>query len=124
MQERTVEQLFNVSVALYQDSREFVIGNAQLPLEDLNDLVKDYDAKTGGYIVKEEKAVLELSTEQFSELKREYEKEVELKDVLQSETDQSTDDITYNIDTADVGGWKDIHLIRFAHLLKRDAKDL
>ena len=51
-------QLFNVSVALYQDSREFVIGNAQLPLEDLNDLVKDYDAKTGGYIVKEEKAVL------------------------------------------------------------------
>ena len=51
-------QLFNVSVALYQDSREFVIGNAQLPLEDLNDLVKDYNAKTGGYVVKEEKAVL------------------------------------------------------------------
>ena len=35
--------LFNLSVALYQDNREFIIGNAQLPMEDLADLVLDHD---------------------------------------------------------------------------------
>ena len=51
-------QLFNISVALYKDNREFVIGNAQLPLEDLNDLVRDHNEKSGGYDRKDEKATL------------------------------------------------------------------
>ena len=41
-----------------KDNREFIIGNAQLPMEDLSDLVKDYQMKTGGYHKKEDKAVL------------------------------------------------------------------
>ena len=47
-----------MSVALYQDNREFIIGNAQLPMEDLADLVKDYQDKSGGYQRKDDKAVL------------------------------------------------------------------
>lgn len=43
-------QLFNISLALYQENREFVIGNAQLPLEDLIDLVDDYNNETGGFV--------------------------------------------------------------------------
>ena len=35
-----------------------MIGNAQLPLEDLIDLVNDYNAETGGFIASQEKAVL------------------------------------------------------------------
>jgi len=50
--------LFNMSVVLYQDSREYVIGNAQLPMEDLSDLVKDYQDKARGYEKKEDKAML------------------------------------------------------------------
>ena len=41
--------LFNLSLALYQEGREFVIGNAQLPMEDLADLVKDYEDKQRSY---------------------------------------------------------------------------
>lgn len=51
-------QLFNISLALYQENREFVIGNAQLPLEDLIDLVNDYNNETGGFVASQEKAVL------------------------------------------------------------------
>jgi len=50
--------LFNISVALYQDNREFVIGNAQLPMEDLADLVRDHDERERSYQRKEDKAVL------------------------------------------------------------------
>ena len=50
--------LFNLSVALYQDSREFVIGNAQLPMEDLADLVRDHDERARSYVRKDQKAVL------------------------------------------------------------------
>ena len=35
-----------------------MIGNAQLPLEDLIDLVNDYNNETGGFVVSQEKAVL------------------------------------------------------------------
>ena len=41
--------LFNISVVVYADQREFVIGNAQMPIEDLCDLVEDYDKQHGGY---------------------------------------------------------------------------
>ena len=50
--------LFNISVALYQDNREFVIGNAQLPMEDLADLVRDHDERARSYVRKEQKSVL------------------------------------------------------------------
>lgn len=50
--------LFNISVALYQEGREFVIGNAQLPMEDLVDLIKDHDQKARSYVRKEQKSVL------------------------------------------------------------------
>ena len=47
-----------MSLVLYQDSREFVIGNSQLPIEDLCDLVSDFENKKGGFDRKECKAVL------------------------------------------------------------------
>lgn len=50
--------LFNLSLALYQDGREFVIGNAQLPMEDLADLVIDYEQKQRSYNRKDQKAVM------------------------------------------------------------------
>lgn len=36
--------LFNMSVVIYDNSKEFVIGNAQLPIEDLIDMVDHYNA--------------------------------------------------------------------------------
>lgn len=45
-------------MALYQDNREFIIGNSQLPLEDLIQLVKDYNTEVGSFVAKEEKAIL------------------------------------------------------------------
>jgi hypothetical protein len=36
-------QMFNISVVMYQNNQEFVIGNAQMPIEDLCDLVTDYE---------------------------------------------------------------------------------
>ena len=41
------EELFNMSIALFQDNREYIIGNAHLPIEDLVDLIGQYDAKNG-----------------------------------------------------------------------------
>jgi len=43
------EELFNMSIALFQDNREYIIGNAHLPIEDLVDLIGQYDAKNGTY---------------------------------------------------------------------------
>lgn len=36
--------LFNISVVIYDSNKEFVIGNAQLPIEDILDIVNNYDA--------------------------------------------------------------------------------
>jgi hypothetical protein len=33
------EELFNMSIALFQDNREYIIGNAHLPIEDLIDTI-------------------------------------------------------------------------------------
>lgn len=33
------EELFNMSIALYQDNREYIIGNSHLPIEDLIDVI-------------------------------------------------------------------------------------
>ena len=33
------EELFIMSVALFQDNREYIIGNAHLPIEDLVDTI-------------------------------------------------------------------------------------
>lgn len=51
-------QLFNISLALYQEGREFVIGNAQLPLEDISDLVNDFNNETNTFVASQERAVL------------------------------------------------------------------
>lgn len=51
--------LFNLSLVLYQDNHEFVIGNAQLPMEDLADLVRDHDAKTRSFDRKSGRALLD-----------------------------------------------------------------
>jgi len=36
--------LFNISVVIFDNRKEFVIGNAQLPIEDLIDVVDNYQA--------------------------------------------------------------------------------
>jgi len=43
-------QMFNISVLLYQNQQEFVIGNAQMPIEDLCDLVTDYEDCKNQYV--------------------------------------------------------------------------
>ena len=43
------EELFNISIALYQDNREFIVGNAHLPIEDLIDTIEQYQSKSGTY---------------------------------------------------------------------------
>lgn len=52
------EELFNISIALYQDNREFIVGNAHLPIEDLIDTIEQYDNKTGTYSRKDKKTRL------------------------------------------------------------------
>jgi len=34
--------MFNLSVVVYEDSKEFVVGNAQLPIEDIVELISGY----------------------------------------------------------------------------------
>jgi len=43
------EELFNMSIALFQDNREYIIGNAHLPIEDLVETICQYEAKTGTF---------------------------------------------------------------------------
>jgi len=43
---------------LYQDNREFIVGNAHLPIEDLIDTIEQYDNKTGTYSRKDKKTHL------------------------------------------------------------------
>ena len=52
------QQMFNLSVVLYQQNQEFVIGNAQMPIEDLCDLVRDYDDCKNQYVRKSDTAVM------------------------------------------------------------------
>ena len=37
--------LFNLSLVIYDNNKEFVIGNAQLPIEDLIDVVDNYQSQ-------------------------------------------------------------------------------
>jgi hypothetical protein len=54
------EGLFNVSVVLYDSvNREYVIGNAQLPVEDLTDTVQNYNEQVGTYQRSTDKAFLQ-----------------------------------------------------------------
>jgi hypothetical protein len=54
------EGLFNVSIVLYDSAnREYVIGNAQLPVEDLTDTVANYNERVGTYQKTTDKALLQ-----------------------------------------------------------------
>ena len=46
----TKGSLFNISLVVFQDQKEFVIGNAQMPIEDILDLVEDYEKQKRGYL--------------------------------------------------------------------------
>jgi len=52
------EELFNMSIALFQDNREYIIGNAHLPIEDLIDTILQFENKNGTYDQKEKKTHL------------------------------------------------------------------
>lgn len=43
------EELFNISIALFQDNREYIIGNAHLPIEDLVETISQFEGKHGTY---------------------------------------------------------------------------
>lgn len=43
------EELFNMSIALYQDNREYIIGNSHLPIEDLIEMIQQFETKTGSF---------------------------------------------------------------------------
>ena len=36
------DNMFSLSLVLYDEGREFVIGNAHLPIEDIVDLIENY----------------------------------------------------------------------------------
>jgi hypothetical protein len=50
--------MFNISLVLYDNYKEFVIGNCQLPIEDLVDLVDSYNSKIEGDVIPSEKQTL------------------------------------------------------------------
>ena len=52
------EELFNMSIALYQDNREYIIGNSHLPIEDLIDTILQFEQKNGTYDRKAKKSSL------------------------------------------------------------------
>ena len=52
------EELFNMSIALFQDNREYIIGNAHLPIEDLIDTILQFENKNGTYDRLEQKTNL------------------------------------------------------------------
>jgi hypothetical protein len=52
------EELFNMSIALFQDNREYIIGNAHLPIEDLIDTILQFENKNGTYDRQEKKTHL------------------------------------------------------------------
>lgn len=52
------EELFSIQICLYQDSREYVIGNAHLPIEDLVDTIVQHEGRTGNYDSRDKKTKL------------------------------------------------------------------
>ena len=52
------EELFNISIALYNENREYVIGNSHLPIEDLIDTITQFDTRSGTYNRKTKKTTL------------------------------------------------------------------
>ena len=52
------EELFNISVSLYQDNREYVIGNSHLPIEDLVETIMHHEQRQGSYNKESKKATL------------------------------------------------------------------
>lgn len=52
------EELFNMSIALYQDNREYIIGNSHLPIEDLIDVIMQYEQKNGTFNNRSKKSSL------------------------------------------------------------------
>lgn len=52
------EELFNMSIALYQDNREYIIGNSHLPIEDLIDVILQFEQKNGTYNPRTKKSSL------------------------------------------------------------------
>lgn len=52
------EELFNLSIALFQDNREYIIGNAHLPIEDLVDTIQQFESKNGTYDRKTKRSLL------------------------------------------------------------------
>ena len=47
-----------MSIALFQDNREYIIGNAHLPIEDLIDTILQFETKSGTYDWKQKKTLL------------------------------------------------------------------
>ena len=52
------EELFNISIALFQYNREYIIGNAHLPIEDLIDTISQFEGKNGTYDRKTKRSLL------------------------------------------------------------------
>jgi len=52
------EQTFNLSVIVFEDGKECVIGNAPIPVEDIVDIISDYDNKVGMYREEAKKSTL------------------------------------------------------------------
>ena len=52
------EELFNIYIALFQDNREYIIGNAHLPIEDLIDTISQFEGKNGTYDRKTKRSLL------------------------------------------------------------------
>lgn len=51
-------QLFNVALVVYHEQREFVLGNAQLPVEDLLNQVSDWEQQRVSYARRADRAEL------------------------------------------------------------------
>ena len=47
--------LFNLSLVIYDNNKEYVIGNAQLPIEDLLDLVENYQSQIKGNVLPQQR---------------------------------------------------------------------
>ena len=47
-----------MSIALYQDNREYIIGNSHLPIVDLVDMIAQFESKRGTFDRKTQKSSL------------------------------------------------------------------
>jgi hypothetical protein len=50
--------MFNISLIIYDNHKEYVIGNAQLPIEDLVDIVDHYHKQISNNVLPEKKESL------------------------------------------------------------------